>query len=102
MSTTIELNDSQIEALTKTKECITLLDYGTEVPADIMLNFLEKKSEATQNECALALGYKDDAKVLLKTLRDMTTPPSPVDTPPKSDAVVPPPGDNSGLVEKAT
>lgn len=73
MSKNIELSDSMREALAQTKECTTLLDYGTEVPADIMLKFLEQKSKATQQECAIALGYKTDSKELLDALKKMVS-----------------------------
>lgn len=74
MSKNIELSDTMREALAQTKECTTLLDYGTEVPADIMLKFLEQKSKATQQECAIALGYKADSKELLDALKKIASP----------------------------
>jgi len=81
MSTTIELNDTQREALAQTKECAALLDYGTEVPVEIMLSFLDAKSQSTQQECATALGYQNDSKKMLDDLRGITQsqpPPAPV------------------------
>lgn len=74
MSKNIELSDGMVEALSQTKECTTLLDYGTEVPASIVLSFLEQKSKITQQECAQALGYKNDSKDLLDDLKKMVSP----------------------------
>ncbi len=65
MAINIELTEAQQEALSNSKECKPLLDYGTEVPAQVALDFLMNKSQATQDECAEALGYKDKTQKLL-------------------------------------
>lgn len=83
MAKYIELSEAQQEALAQTTEGIKLLDYGTEVPVEVALSFLQSKSVADQQMIARALGYQDNTQKMLSDLKGMIWP-----KPPQQDASV--------------